>query len=170
MKSNVFIRWGRSTLGLLLMVFALIAPAAEVAIAPALDLSDLPPLGDVWLKNNPYRGNQTAVEIGKSAFNQSCARCHGVDANPHGGMPAPDLRQVNRYCRRITEIGLKAACMTDNDQYFSKSVREGKKIVGVVHMPSWKPVLSQEVIWAIQAFIESANETSIQSGADENKP
>lgn len=167
MQINLFTRFGRSCLGLLLMALALAAPAAEVAVAPVLDLSGLPSLGDAWLKSNPYRGNPTAVVIGKSAFNQSCARCHGVDADPHGGMPAPDLRQVSRYCRRITEAGLKAACMMDNDQYFAKSVREGKTIVGVVHMPSWKPVLSQEVIWAIQVFIESAEEASIQSGIGE---
>ena len=54
---------------------------------------------------------------------------------PGGGVPAPDLRQLNRYCQRIADTELKAACMRDNDQYFSKTVQQGKIIVGVMHMP-----------------------------------
>ena len=45
--------------------------------------------------------------------------------------------------------------MADNDTYFSKTVQQGKVIVGVMHMPPWKDVLSQELVWAIQRFIES---------------
>lgn len=155
MSSVLLTRIFRSCLGLLALCLALAVPAAEVAIAPVLDQSGLPSLGEVWLKGNPYRGNPTAVAVGQSAFNQSCARCHGADASPVGGAPAPDLRQLNRYCRSIADSGLQAACMTDNDYYFRKTVQQGKVIVGVVHMPSWKDVLSQEVVWAIQAFIES---------------
>lgn len=155
MKISLSIGLCRGCLGLAMMGLALAVPAAEVAVAPVLDLSGLPSLGDAWRKGNPYRGNPTAIAVGQSAFNQSCARCHGADASPVGGAPAPDLRQLNRYCRNIADSGLQAACMTDNDQYFGKSVREGKTVVGVVHMPSWNDVLSQEVVWAIQAFIES---------------
>lgn len=129
--------------------------ATEIAVPPVVDASALPMLGNDWLKSNPYRGNAKAVEIGQSAFNQSCARCHGVDAMLGGGVPAPDLRQLNRYCQRIADTELKAACMRDNDQYFSKTVQQGKIIVGVMHMPPWKGVLSQELVWAIQTFIES---------------
>jgi mono/diheme cytochrome c family protein len=143
------------SLGLLGASLAFAAAANEVAVAPVLDRSGLAPLGATWLKGNPYRGNPRALEVGQSAFNQSCARCHGTDANPGGGTPAPDLRQLNRYCRSIANPALQTACMADNDQYFKKSVQEGKLIVGVRHMPNWKEVLTQEDIWAIQAFIES---------------
>jgi hypothetical protein len=34
-------------------------------------------------------------------------------------------------------------------------VRQGKTIVGVIHMPPWQGVLKQELAWAIQAFIEA---------------
>lgn len=155
MNHLLFARVFRRCLGLLALCLALAVPAAELAIAPVLDLTGLPELGDSWLKGNPYRGNVRAVAVGQSAFNQSCARCHGADSSPVGGAPAPDLRQLNRYCRNIADSGLQAACMTDNDQYFRKSVQQGKVIVGIVHMPSWKDVLSQEVVWAIQVFIES---------------
>lgn len=155
MNFDRILRVARNGLGLLGLCLALAAPAAEIAIAPVLELASLPLLGDTWLKGNPYRGNPHAVEVGQSAFNQSCARCHGANASPVGGAPAPDLRQLNGYCRRIADADLQATCMTDNDQYFRKSVQQGKVIVGVVHMPSWKEVLSQEVVWALQVFIES---------------
>lgn len=145
----------RLFVGLLAGGLALAAVASEGALAPVVDQSGLAPLGEAWRKGNPYRGQGRAVEVGQAAFNQACARCHGVDANPAGGAPAPDLRQLNRFCRRIGEPALQAACLADNDVYFSKTVRQGKTIVGVVHMPAWQGVLSQEAIWAIQAFIEA---------------
>ena len=33
---------------------------------------------DEWLETNPYVGNEEAIEIGSSAYNQNCARCHGL--------------------------------------------------------------------------------------------
>ncbi|NMG37432.1 cytochrome c-550 PedF [Azoarcus sp. TTM-91] len=145
-------------LAALLLQIALLAgfvsPArAEVAIPPVVDISPLPPLGETWLAANPYRGNPQAVEIGRSAYNQSCARCHGVDADHQGN--AADLRRVDAYCRRIADTGLRAACMLDNDAFFKESVLHGKVRVGVVHMPPWEGLLSQEVVWAIQTFVES---------------
>ena len=136
------------------------ATAAAAAVAPVLDRSSLAPLGDVWRDGNPYRGNLAAIKVGQSAFNQSCAACHGVDADTSGGVPARDLRQLNRYCRSIANPVVQTACMADNDQYFKKMVQEGKVVVGVRHMPAWRDVLLQEDVWAIQAFIESTIERS----------
>lgn len=143
------------SLGLLAgcLAFAAVAVAGEVAVAPVVDQSGLPPLG-AEVRTNPYRANARAIEVGQSAFNQACARCHGIDANS-AGAPAPDLRQLNRYCRRIGEPAVQAACLADNDAYFNKTVANGKTIVGVMHMPPWKNVLSPELVWAIQAFIEA---------------
>jgi len=135
------------------LAFVAVALAGEVAVAPVVDQSGLPPLG-AEVRTNPYRANTRAIEVGQSAFNQACARCHGIDANP-AGAPAPDLRQLNRYCRRIGEPAVQAACLADNDAYFSKTVANGKTIVGVMHMPPWKNVLSPELVWAIQAFVEA---------------
>ncbi len=131
-----------------------LAAANEVAIAPTVSADGLPPLGATWLSENPYRGNPDAPAIGQQAYNQACARCHGADASTNAA-PAPDLRNLNRYCRRIADAELNAACMRDNDAYFAKSVRHGKVIVGVIHMPPWQGVLKQELAWAIQTFIES---------------
>lgn len=142
---------------LLILLAALsssLAMANEVAVAPAVSPDGLPPLGETWLAENPYRGNPTALAIGRDAYNQACARCHGADASTNAA-PAPDLRQLNRFCKRISDAELNAACMRDNDAYFAKTVRQGKVIVGITHMPAWEALLAQELAWAIQLFIES---------------
>ncbi|MGB4064804.1 MAG: c-type cytochrome [Azonexus sp.] len=131
-----------------------LAVANEVAVAPAVSADGLLALGETWLAENPYRGNPVALSIGQQAYNQACARCHGADASTNAA-PAPDLRQLNRFCRRISDAELNAACLRDNDAYFAKSVRKGKIIVGVTHMPPWDGVLKQELAWAIQVFIEA---------------
>lgn len=138
----------------LLVFLAAPALAGEVAVAPEVDASALPPLGAQWLTANPYRGNAVAVDLGRLAYNQACARCHGADAATRAA-PAPDLRNLDRYCRRIADTELQAGCLRDNDDYFAHSVRHGKIIVGVTHMPPWEGVLKQELAWAIQVFIEA---------------
>lgn len=136
------------------LLFSLAVHANEIAVAPSVSPDGLAPLGETWLEANPYRGQAAAVAIGRAAYNQACARCHGVDAATNTA-PAPDLRQINRYCRRIADRELNAACVRDNDAWFAKSVRYGKVIVGVSHMPAWQGVLKQELAWAIQVFIET---------------
>lgn len=140
----------------LLVVAAAPLSAGEVAIAPTVDASRLPALGGTWLLANPYRAQpaaETAVNLGRDAYNQSCSRCHGADAATNAA-PAPDLRNLNRTCRRIADAELKAWCLRDNDAYFAKTVRQGKVILGVTHMPPWEGVLPQELAWAIQLFVE----------------
>ena len=145
------------TLIVALLIAGQSAMANEVANRPEVDFSSLPKLGLAWLEINPYRGNPDAISVGRLTYGQTCARCHGADASTNAA-PAPDLRKLDAFCRRIGNAELKAACMRDNDAYFSKTVRQGKRIVGVVHMPAWEPVLSQELIWAVQSFIESRAE------------
>lgn len=130
--------------------------AQEIAVAPEVSAAGLPALGPQWLSANPYRHQPAAADaraIGREAYNQACARCHGVDASTNAA-PAPDLRNLDRGCRRITEPALKARCQADNDAYFAKTVRQGKVILGVTHMPPWQGVLPQELAWAIQIFVE----------------
>ena len=54
-------------------------------VAPqAVDTTGLPELGSEWVETNPFRENaeyrDIAIEIGASAYNQNCARCHGLEA------------------------------------------------------------------------------------------
>lgn len=77
-----------------LVAAALSSGAAFVAAAhgdvtpQAVDTKGLPALGEAWLVENPYRKNDLAIRIGSSAYNQNCARCHGLEAVPGGIAPA----------------------------------------------------------------------------------
>lgn len=120
-----------------------------------VDLSALPALGTPWLEDNPYRGNAKVAEIGRTLFNQACARCHGDDGNAthHVGT---DLRRLDSYCFvKIKDAATRRHCLRDNDHYFKESVLRGKIRVGVAHMPPWEGVLSQEAVWSLRSFLES---------------
>ncbi len=128
------------------------AEPAEVTVEA--DVSALPPVPPPPAEGNPYRGNATAAALGRSIFNQTCARCHGIDAVSKN-LPGPDLTRLDRACRRIADPTIKALCLADNDAFFLDSARNGKVRVGVTHMPSWKNVLSDQHLWAIRTFLES---------------
>jgi len=105
----------------------------------------LAPLGDEWVSTNPYRGNERAIEIGSSAYNQNCARCHGLDVIS-GGM-TPDLRKLNDE--------FEWASVEESDDWFMQRVRHGAVIQGRVYMPAFEGILSQEAMWAIRSFIDT---------------
>lgn len=119
----------------------------------AVDTKSLPPVGDKWLAENPYRGNKDAIKIGASAFNQNCARCHGLEAIS-GGI-APDLRLLDRDCVDLKVPAKKMACYKDNDDYYLTSIRHGKVRNGAVYMPPFEGIFNQEAMWAIKAYLES---------------
>jgi cytochrome c-550 PedF len=106
-----------------------------------IDTKELTQLGEAWKVENPYRGNAKAVSIGKSGYNQNCARCHGLEA-VSGGI-APDLR--------------KLPIDKETDEYFIGSVRRGKVRNGAVYMPPFEGIMSQEGMWAIKAYIETVH-------------
>ena len=141
-------------------IFATNVQAVE-QIKPQVDTSGLPALG--WHGPNPLRGNAEAAAIGKAAFNQSCAVCHGQDAIGTRS-PAPDLRRIGMGCRRIQDAALRQRCQGDADAFFIKSVRYGKQKFGIVHMPPWEGLLAPELAWALRSFVETAPKgTGIQS-------
>lgn len=104
-----------------------------------VDTTGLNDLGAEWQKSNPYRGSEVAIEIGSRAYNSNCARCHGLDVKS-GGF-APDLRalDVSDYM----------------DDWFINRVRKGAQVNGVVRMPPFEGLLSQEAMWAIRSYIDS---------------
>ena len=105
----------------------------------AIDVSGLKPLGEEWAKANPYRGDAKAIAIGSSAYNQNCARCHGLGA-VSGGI-APDLRYL--------------PAGDEGDGYFTAAVRNGKVRDGRVYMPKFEGILSQEGLWTIRSWLET---------------
>jgi cytochrome c-550 PedF len=106
----------------------------------AVDVSKLKKL-DGELTENPYRGNKDAIAIGSSAYNQNCARCHGLGA-VSGGI-APDLR--------LLPLG------KEGDEYFAEKVRKGVVRNGVTYMPPFASVFSEEAIWALRTYVESVH-------------
>ncbi len=108
----------------------------------AVDVSTLKALGAEWRVENPYRGDKEAIRIGDSAYNQNCARCHGL-GGVSGGI-APDLRYLE----------LDA----DADEYYIGRVRNGVTRNGAVYMPPFEGILPQEAMWAIRAWLETVHE------------
>lgn len=107
-----------------------------------VDTTGLKPLGDEWVMINPYRDDELAIEIGSSAYNQNCARCHGLEARS-GGL-APDLRFLE-----TDESG---------DEWYVERVRNGFIQNGATKMPPFEGLLSQEALWAIRSYIDSLPE------------
>lgn len=111
----------------------------------AVDTKGLDPLGKEWRDTNPYRepyaNHKLAVDIGASAYNQNCARCHGLEAKS-GGI-APDLRKL--------ELG------AEGDEWFKERVINGAVRDGAVYMPKMADYISQEGLWAIRTYLESVH-------------
>ncbi|KAA3654183.1 MAG: cytochrome c-550 PedF [Proteobacteria bacterium] len=108
----------------------------------AVDTSTLKQLGTEWLPENPYRGDKEAIRIGDSAYNQNCARCHGL-GGISGGI-APDLRMLPE--------GL------EGDEIFMQRIRHGATRNGKVYMPPFEGILQQEAMWSIRAWLETVHE------------
>jgi cytochrome c-550 PedF len=122
----------------------------------AVDTKGLPTLGDGWRPENPYRKNELAVKIGSSAYNQNCARCHGLEAIS-GGV-APDLRKLDGECATLKDATKKQACVKEMDDYYANVVRKGRVRNGAVYMPPFEATLSQEATWAIKSYLETRRE------------
>ncbi|TCT23748.1 cytochrome c-550 PedF [Thiobaca trueperi] len=119
-----------------------LAGAHGDVVPQAVDVSTLKALGEDWLVTNPYRGDPEAIRIGDSAFNQNCARCHGLGA-VSGGI-APDLRFL--------------PLEDEGDEIFMQRIRHGASRDGRVFMPPFEGILPQEGMWAIRAWLESVHE------------
>ena len=130
---------------MVLSMFALNASAHGDVTPQPVDTTGLEPLGEEWLSENPYRGNETAIKIGDSAYNQNCARCHGLGV-VSGGI-TPDLRGLNDP----TEWDSPA----ESDEWFLTRIRKGAVINGRVYMPPFEGLMSQEAMWAIRSYIET---------------
>lgn len=120
-----------------------LAMAHGDVVPQVVDTAGLEPLGEEWRDENPYRApyanNALAVKIGSSAYNQNCARCHGLEAIS-GGI-APDLR--------LLDEGM------EGDEWYKERVINGAVRNGAVYMPKMADFLSQEALWAIRSYLDS---------------
>ncbi len=110
----------------------------------AIDITGIDPIKDsaTWVDTNPYSGNERAAEIGKHAFAQNCARCHGIDA-VSGGI-APDLRE-------------KLPLGAEGDEIFKERMVNGAVRNGVTYMPKFDGIVAQEGLWAIRTWLETVS-------------
>ena len=149
-------RAGRFGLAALLLLAGGLAQAHGDVTPQAVDTQDLPKLGEAWRAENPFRANDKAVKVGGSAYNQNCARCHGLEAIS-GGI-APDLRKMDNDCVSLKDAKKKAACVKEVDDYYLGSVRRGKVRNGAVYMPPFEGILNQEAMWSIKSYLETRRE------------
>jgi cytochrome c-550 PedF len=154
----------RSPLSLFALAAALVLSASQVwahgdVVPQAVDTSSLPQLGTKWLDANPYStgpAHKEALRIGTSAYNQNCARCHGLEAIS-GGI-SPDLRKFDDDCKGLADPAKKQACFKEMDEYFVATTRRGRTRDGRVYMPPFEGTLTQEAIWAIRTYLETRRE------------
>jgi len=111
----------------------------DVAPQP-VNTEGLPEMTGGWEFENPFRDPageywERALRIGDSAYNQNCARCHGLEV-VSGGL-APDLRF------------LMAEEM--DDEWFMERIRRGSGD----RMPAYEDLMNQQAMWAIRTFIET---------------
>ena len=138
---------------LALLLVAGLAQAHGDVTPQAVDTKVLPALGEAWRVENPYRSNDKAISVGASAYNQNCARCHGLEAIS-GGI-APDLRKLDNDCVSLKDPKKKTACVKEVDEYYLGSLRRGKVRNGAVYMPPFEGILNQEAMWSIKAYLET---------------
>ncbi len=128
------------------LIFPLLVHSHGDVTPQAVNTDGLPKLGDEWVDENPFRTDeklrQVAFEIGMSAYNQNCARCHGLEAIS-GGI-APDLRYLEETF--------------EGDEWYKERVINGAVRDGKVYMPKFSGVISQEGLWAIRTYVDSREE------------
>lgn len=128
-------------------------------VPQSVNTTSLPQLGEKWLSTNPYTkgpAHAEALRIGSSAYNQNCARCHGLEAIS-GGI-SPDLRKFDGDCTDLADAEKKQMCYTEMDEYYMGIVRRGRTRGGRVYMPAFESILTQEAMWSIRTYIESRRE------------
>ncbi len=155
MQQSFFVPARRGLLALALACGATGAMAHGDVVPQAVDTSTLPQLGTKWRESNPYssgEGHKEALRIGSSAYNQNCARCHGLEAIS-GGI-APDLRKFDEECAGYADAAKAKVCYQEMDDYYAGTVRRGRTRDGRVYMPPFEGTLTQEAIWSIRTYLE----------------
>lgn len=151
--------WIATCIAMMLALYSSSSFSHGDVVPQSVDTSTLPQLGAKWLDDNPFSkgpANKEALRIGTSAYNQNCARCHGLEAIS-GGI-SPDLRKLDNDCADLADQAKKNACYQEINEYFVGTVRRGRTRDGRVYMPPFEGTLSQEAIWSIKTYLETRRE------------
>lgn len=114
---------------------------AGVATVAGIFIDATPALADeAVLETNPLSGDEKAIREGRSWFRGVCALCHGGRADGQGERgTGADLRKFNKGFKAYVEI-----------------VKKGREVPGrIQNMPAWGPVLKEEQIYQIGAYLET---------------
>lgn len=145
MSDSTLTAWALGLAAGSLLALSGVAAAHGDVTPQSVNTKELPALNGEVLYENPYRGDPDihakAAEVGASAYNQNCARCHGLGA-VSGGI-APDLRL-------LPPDG-------ETDEYFHMRVNNGVVRNGVTYMPPFAETFSEEAIWAIKSFLDTVH-------------
>ena len=122
-------------------------------------------------KVNPYRDASPeqydlAQKVGASAYNQNCARCHGLNANSASGtVTQVDLRASPRgdsgdadFIDRVRnghpdDATTNAEIGDTDDSDSGRGTQDGHDAVEPT--PTFEATLPQEAIWAIRSYTEN---------------
>lgn len=85
--------------------------------------------------SNPYRGDEEALAAGAQVWAEICVACHKPDGS---GLVGPSL--VDPYWK-----------YGDSDEELFETVAAGRPL----GMPPWGPVLGNEKIWKVLAYMET---------------
>jgi len=149
----------RAVASAFLLSLASVAWSHGDVVPQSVDTTTLPQLGTKWRDSNPYTtgdAHKEALRIGTSAYNQNCARCHGLEAIS-GGM-SPDLRKLDNECTGLADAAKKEMCFNEMSDFYAATVRRGRVRDGRVYMPPFEGTLTQEAIWAIKTYLETRRE------------
>lgn len=109
----------------------------------AVDTAGITSVGKDWLEVNPFSKEKKPkeikriIEVGCTAYNQNCARCHGLGVISGG--TAPDLRYLEKD--------------SEGDSWYINRVRKGYHQNGTTKMPKFEGLMAQEAMWSIRAYI-----------------
>ena len=119
------------TIGRMVRVVASVTFAALSVVGAGLAAQQ-----NATAKNNPFDGDQAAIQTGMGLFRSRCADCHGIDAR---GVRSPDLTQV--WASGRTDEGL------------FQTVRRG---VPNTEMPANPPPRTTDrEIWQVLAYLRT---------------
>ena len=117
-----------------------------------VDTRELKQLGEVWKVENPYRADAKAVNVGKSAYNQNCARCHGETGHGDGPDAAMLKEQLGAAPTNFHTPAFKARERAE----IRKAIADGGAAVGLSEaMPPWSSLFEDKEIDALADHVRN---------------
>lgn len=95
---------------------------------------------------NPLAGNTQAIAAGKTAYEQACANCHGMDGSGKGGRGGGEY-----FYPPATNLTMPGS-QEKSDAELHWIIKEGLAFTG---MPSYSTRMDDNRIWSIVAYMRT---------------